>query len=142
MKLSPLLSRTIANIIQVFRKSFHPIWTASMETEPPSTPCTGNRYRHSGIMRSLACHARRRSPASGQSLEVRAYSSLNIAGYFITPVFVPSQTAKASINLLRNSRVRSLESLPSASKRLVAPPIYASGCCMAGTSRNTSDCRR
>jgi|SRR6516162_9578739 len=42
----------------------------------------------------------------------------------------------------KNLRVDSFASFPLASKSLSAPPIYASGCCIAGTLRNTSDCRR
>ena len=38
----------------------------------------------------------------------------------------------------KNLRVDSFASFPLASKSLSAPPIYASGCCIAGTLRNTS----
>ena len=50
--------------------------------------------------------------------------------------------ANACMNACRNFPVPSLTSLPRSSKSLSAWLRYASGCCMVGTFRNTSDCLR
>jgi 4-amino-4-deoxy-L-arabinose transferase-like glycosyltransferase len=52
------------------------------------------------------------------------------------------QRANESMNLRRNSRVSAFVTCPSASTSFATPPMYASGCCIAGMSRNTSDWRR
>jgi hypothetical protein len=56
--------------------------------------------------------------------------------------FFSTQAANASMNFMRNWRVVSLAILPLPSNSCAALPMYASGCCIVGTSRNTSDCLR
>ena len=56
--------------------------------------------------------------------------------------FASIHFAKDSMNVVRNFLVPSFVRFPASSNKAAAPPIYASGCCIAGTFRNTSDCRR
>lgn len=66
-----------------------------------------------------------------------------------TPIQVLFQTflccsthlAYASMNFCRNGLTVS-DNLPDSSKAVPAPPRYASGCCINGTSRNTMDWRK
>jgi hypothetical protein len=50
--------------------------------------------------------------------------------------------ANDSANFLKKSRVLSLVSFPSVSKRLAAPPMYASGCCIARNVNGPSEAKK
>ena len=74
--------------------------------------------------------------------EIRRSSLGGPSGRHQCFTLVSIQDANACITFRKKSRVLSLVSWPLASNRLAAPPIYASGCCIVGTLRKTSDCRR
>ena len=57
-------------------------------------------------------------------------------------VFFSIHFANVCMKRSSSCRVVSLVMFPSWSNRLAAPPMYTSGCCIGGISRNTSDWRR
>ena len=76
---------------------------------------------------------------------IRQFGALNErastrAGLFCRVALDPLRERRQE--LLQESRVESLVSVPLSSNMAATPPMYASGCGIAGTSRNTSDWRR
>jgi hypothetical protein len=110
--------------------------SSAVQQKPPSVSRAGVSVILP-IQRSWLLHMDRRAGGVNPALP-------DFLGLFRLPhdPLLATHAANASMNFMRNSRVASFVIFPLALNSCAAPPMYASGCCIVGTSKNTRDCLR